>query len=179
MSSSFTTQLHRVRSKTEKKHTRSPFRQLETNLILASHATMAVAKEPLIAEQHHLDVSAAADQPAGTLTATAAAPAESRRMRFLSVLARNMHYLTFIPLILVSVLGSVHVFIAAVVASGLVTCLIALSYVCHKAGLVKVSARAEEPHNSCTHTKARPMSLYHSHTQHTQTPDADPTLLPR
>lgn len=59
-------------------------------------------------------------------------------MRILSVLARNMHYLTFIPLILVSVLGSVNLLIAAVVSSGLVTCLIALSYVCHRAGLVKV-----------------------------------------
>lgn len=116
---------------------------------------MAVAKEPLIAEQHPLDVSAAADQPtAGTPTA-ATPPPESRGTRFLSVLARNMHYLTFIPLILVSVLASVNLLIAAVVASGLVTCLIVLGYVCHRAGLVKVSTRAEEPHGSCIHTKGR------------------------
>lgn len=139
---------------------------------------MAVAKEPLIAEHHHIDVSAAADQQptAGTPTTTAP-PAESHSMRFLSVLARNMHYLTFIPLILVSVLASVNLLIAAVVASGLVTCLIVLSYMCHRAGLVKVSVRAEEPHGSCIHTQGK-TDVLASHS-HTQTPNADTALLPR
>jgi hypothetical protein len=55
-------------------------------------------------------------------------------------LSHNLHYVTFMPLILIGVLSSVNLLLAAAVCTGLVACIILLSYCCFRRGYVKVSA---------------------------------------
>lgn len=69
--------------------------------------------------------------------------------RFMTKLAHNMHYMTFLPLILISVLGSIDILVAAVVSTALVCLILLLSFCCHKAGYVKVRWRVCRLPASC------------------------------
>lgn len=94
-------------------------------------------------EDHHVDTAGTTDQQHGP-----AAPEQSGGHRVLSKVAQNIHYFTFLPLIIISVLSDISLVLAASICTGLVVCIILLSFVCYRAGIVKVSvcAAAEVVH---------------------------------
>lgn len=103
---------------------------------------MAVDKEALTAADHHVDVSEQTDQQVDTASAAGDVAVESRGRKLLRGLAYNMHYLTFLPLIIMSVLQDVNLLVAAIISAFLVTCILILSCICYRAGVVKVTVLA-------------------------------------
>jgi hypothetical protein len=86
--------------------------------------------------EDHKDTSVT-DQSSDAAVQQLQAP-EPWRQRFLRVLAGNLHYVTFLPLVLISALQSINILAAAITCTGLVCFFILVSYCCFKAGHVKV-----------------------------------------
>lgn len=108
---------------------------------------MAAHKQALIEQtsvEDHKDTSVT-DQSSDAAVQQLQAP-EPWRHRIPRVLAGNLHYVTFLPLVLISVLQSINILAAAITCTGLVCLFILVSYCCHKAGYVKVR---ECGHNDC------------------------------
>jgi len=100
---------------------------------------MAAHKQALIDQtsaDEHKDTTIT-DQGSDAAVQQLEAP-EPWRQRFLRVLAGNLHYVTFLPLVLISVLQSINILAAAITCTGLVCLFILVSYCCYKAGHVKV-----------------------------------------
>lgn len=94
----------------------------------------------LLDADHSLDVrSSAADQPH---SAQIEAAVESWQTKVMKGLAHNLHYVTFLPLILIGVLADVSLLLAAAVCTSLVACILLLSYCCFRCGHVKVSVHS-------------------------------------
>lgn len=104
---------------------------------------MAVDKQPLTAARQQADSATwAADQQQATHQQTAAAPdaatPDSLGAKCMRMMAHKLHYVTFLPLILISVLQSINILVAAIVSTAIVCLLLLLSFWCYKAGHVKV-----------------------------------------
>jgi hypothetical protein len=103
----------------------------------------------LLDADHSLDVSSSgADQPHSGQTEAAAEPWQTKVIKGL---AHNMHYFTFLPLILIGVLSDVSLLLAAAVCTSLVACILLLSYCCFRCGHVKVSVTLGRPWSSAGH----------------------------
>lgn len=58
--------------------------------------------------------------------------------RFMRSLGHNLHYLTFLPLVLLGVLQVFNVLLAAALSTAVACLILLLGFRCHKAGHVKV-----------------------------------------
>jgi hypothetical protein len=97
---------------------------------------MAVDKEALTAAAHHVDIFRETDQHVAE--APADIPVETKGSKLLRVVGHNLHYITFLPLVVISILQDINLLLAAVVCTSIVTIILLLSYICYRAGVVKV-----------------------------------------
>lgn len=63
---------------------------------------------------------------------------ERLHQRLLRVLAHNMHFVTFLPLIIMSVLQDVHLFLAALISTCLVVTFLLVGFILHRNHYIKV-----------------------------------------
>jgi hypothetical protein len=98
---------------------------------------MAVDKEALTAAAHQVDTcNNEAYQHAAEAPADIAV--ETKSSKLLRVMGHNLHYFTFLPLVIISILQDINLLLAAVINTSIVTLILLLSYICHRAGVVKV-----------------------------------------
>ena len=92
---------------------------------------------PILSQDHNVDISSEGDQQ--PTDAPVAQPAVNWQRKLLQWLATNLHYFTFLPLITISILQDISLFLAALVCTGLVLLILTVSFCAHRAGFVKVS----------------------------------------
>lgn len=101
-------------------------------------------------QSHQIDISATAAHAAGKdhqavqqaqhpPAAPAQVPApETWRQKLLRGVSHNLHYFTFLPLILISVFQDINLQLGTLLCTGIVVCILLLSFIGHRAGYIKV-----------------------------------------
>lgn len=100
---------------------------------------MPVDKLPLTqADLHEHDASQSADQLVQSHHQDQVKAPVTWQLKFLKGVASNLHYVTFLPLIIISILQDINIVAAAAACTSLVLLLIFTSFCCYRAGFVKV-----------------------------------------
>jgi len=103
---------------------------------------MPVDKLPLTqADLHEQDASQSADQLVQSHHQVKATLTWQQKL--LKGVASNLHYVTFLPLITISVLQDINIVAAAAACTSMVLLLILASFCCYRAGFVKVGSEQQ------------------------------------
>eukprot|EP00775_Hariotina_reticulata_P005337 gene5337-5574_t len=120
--------------------------------------TIAAAETVAVADQKAL-AKDAADSPAALMKGSQESPPSSGQNRVITLLAKNIHYFTFLPLITIGILQDINIVLAAGINVAIVCLLLLTGFFLKRGGYIKVYPKKFDLFNLCLYGALIPIGL--------------------